>query len=73
MASGRFRHVPVMDNGRLAGIVSIGDVVKYRLAEMAFEFECTAAVHSDGVIAIALLNLQSWQVFRGGDDAFHAP
>jgi CBS domain-containing protein len=37
MTTGKFRHVPVIDNGRLAGIVSIGDVVKYRLAEMAFE------------------------------------
>jgi CBS domain-containing protein len=37
MTTGKFRHVPVIDNGRLAGIVSIGDVVKYRVAEMAFE------------------------------------
>jgi CBS domain-containing protein len=37
MTTGKFRHVPVIDNGRLAGIISIGDVVKYRLAEMAFE------------------------------------
>ncbi|WP_116247283.1 CBS domain-containing protein [Nocardiopsis sp. FIRDI 009] len=28
----RFRHVPVVDGGRLAGIVSIGDVVKSRLS-----------------------------------------
>jgi CBS domain-containing protein len=37
MNAGRFRHVPVMKNGRLAGIVSIGDVVKFRLAEMEHE------------------------------------
>jgi CBS domain-containing protein len=37
MTAGRFRHVPVLENGRLAGIVSIGDVVKYRLAEMERE------------------------------------
>jgi CBS domain-containing protein len=37
MTTGKFRHVPVIDNGKLAGIVSIGDVVKHRLAEMAFE------------------------------------
>jgi CBS domain-containing protein len=37
MTTGKFRHVPVIENNRLAGIVSIGDVVKYRLAEMAFE------------------------------------
>jgi CBS domain-containing protein len=34
MTDGKFRHVPVVDQGRLAGIVSIGDVVKYRLREM---------------------------------------
>jgi CBS domain-containing protein len=37
MTSGRFRHVPVIDNGRIAGIVSIGDVVKYRVAEIEAE------------------------------------
>jgi CBS domain-containing protein len=37
MTRRRFRHVPVLDNGRLAGIVSIGDVVKSRLEEMELE------------------------------------
>jgi CBS domain-containing protein len=37
MTAGRFRHLPVVDNGRLAGIVSIGDVVKFRLAEIERE------------------------------------
>ena len=37
MTRGKFRHLPVIENGRLAGIVSIGDVVKHRLAEMMFE------------------------------------
>ncbi|MGA7326457.1 MAG: CBS domain-containing protein [Rhodomicrobium sp.] len=32
MTSRRFRHLPVTDQGRLAGIVSIGDVVKFKLA-----------------------------------------
>jgi CBS domain-containing protein len=34
MTDGKFRHVPVVDQGRLVGIVSIGDVVKHRLQEM---------------------------------------
>ena len=35
----RFRHVPVMADGRLAGIVSIGDIVKSRIAETEREAE----------------------------------
>ena len=34
MTAGKFRHIPVVDQGRLTGIVSIGDVVKHRLQEM---------------------------------------
>jgi CBS domain-containing protein len=34
MTVGKFRHVPVVEKGRLVGIVSIGDVVKHRLDEM---------------------------------------
>lgn len=37
MTDGKFRHVPVVEDGRLDGMVSIGDVVKYRLAEMEAE------------------------------------
>lgn len=40
MTTGRFRHLPVTKDGALAGIVSIGDVVKYHLAEI--EMEATA-------------------------------
>jgi CBS domain-containing protein len=42
MTKGKFRHVPVIDQGRLIGIVSIGDVVKHRLREMERE---SAAMH----------------------------
>jgi CBS domain-containing protein len=37
MTDGRFRHVPVVDDGGLVGIVSIGDVVKRRLDELETE------------------------------------
>ncbi len=37
MNAGHFRHLPVITNGKLAGIVSIGDVVKFRLEEMEHE------------------------------------
>jgi CBS domain-containing protein len=37
MTAGRFRHMPVVQSGRLAGIISIGDVVKHRLDEMQHE------------------------------------
>jgi CBS domain-containing protein len=37
MTDGRFRHVPVVDNERLVGIISIGDVVKNRLDELEDE------------------------------------
>jgi len=37
MTIGRFRHVPVLENGMVAGIVSIGDVVKTRIEETVQE------------------------------------
>jgi len=37
MTAGKFRHVPVVEQGRLTGIISIGDVVKHRLQEMEQE------------------------------------
>lgn len=39
MTDGRFRHMPVLDHGRLAGLVSIGDVVKARIMEQEAEVD----------------------------------
>ena len=37
MTEHRIRHVPVVADGRLTGIISIGDVVKNRIGELEFE------------------------------------
>jgi CBS domain-containing protein len=49
MTEGRFRHLPVVSGGRLAGIISIGDVVKARLRETAHEMEFMAAYVQGGI------------------------
>jgi CBS domain-containing protein len=37
MTQGKFRHLPVVENGRLVGIVSIGDIVKRHIEKMEAE------------------------------------
>jgi CBS domain-containing protein len=39
MTSGKFRHLPVVDDGRVVGLISIGDIVKWRVSEYELEQE----------------------------------
>ena len=48
MTENRVRHVPVMENGRLVGIVSIGDVVKTRMEELEAQQEQLQAYITQG-------------------------
>jgi CBS domain-containing protein len=48
MTNNRVRHVPVMQRGRLAGIVSIGDVVKVRMEQLQAEQEQLQAYITQG-------------------------
>jgi CBS domain-containing protein len=43
MTHGRFRHLPVLDHGRLIGLVSIGDVVKARMSQQEQEVDSLKA------------------------------
>ncbi len=44
MTAGRFRHMPVVKDGVMAGIISIGDVVAARLSELAMEKDALAGM-----------------------------
>lgn len=48
MTEGRFRHMPVVEHGRLAGLVSIGDVVKARMMEQEAEVDGLRAYVAGG-------------------------
>jgi CBS domain-containing protein len=48
MTDRRIRHVPVLDGGALAGIVSIGDVVKSRIDELQAETDTLHEYLSSG-------------------------
>jgi CBS domain-containing protein len=39
MTTGKFRHLPVTDNGKVVGLISIGDIVKWRVREYETEQE----------------------------------
>ena len=48
MTTKRVRHIPVVENGRLVGIVSIGDVVKKRMEELESRAAGAAGLHHPG-------------------------
>ena len=48
MTEGRFRHLPVVEGGELCGIISIGDVVKVRIGELAEEKDQLVGYIRDG-------------------------
>jgi len=43
MTTGRFRHLPIMEDGRLTGLVSIGDVVAARISQQEYEVDSLRA------------------------------
>jgi CBS domain-containing protein len=43
MTEGRFRHLPVLDHGRVVGLISIGDAVKARIMQQAHEVDSLRA------------------------------
>ena len=52
MTNGRFRHLPVIEGGKVVGIVSIGDVVKARLDDLEAERDhLERYVHSESAFA----------------------
>lgn len=48
MTEGRFRHLPVLEGDKLVGIISIGDVVKQRIAEQEQEVEAMRGYIASG-------------------------
>ena len=54
MTRHRIRHMPVLRNSKLAGIISIGDMVKHRLDDLELEARC--------------LHLLAIDVMRGGQE-----
>ena len=51
MTERRFRHIPVVDGDVLAGIISIGDVVKARLGQLETENQALDGVHPPGQVS----------------------
>ena len=54
MTKGRFRHCPVIEDDALVGIISIGDVVKYHIAEVEMEVSAMRGYLGDRLIERAI-------------------
>lgn len=48
MTTGRFRHVPVLEEGQLVGIISIGDVVSRHIADVELEADAMRSYIATG-------------------------
>lgn len=48
MTKGRFRHLPVIEDNSLVGIVSIGDIVKHHIAEVELEVSAMRGYFATG-------------------------
>jgi CBS domain-containing protein len=71
MTHHRVRHIPVLRDGRLAGIISIGDVVKQRLDDLELETNVlrdaynAALTHRRARVSRCCSNLNDGQLVRG--------
>lgn len=53
MTDGHFRHLPVLEDGKLAGLVSIGDVVKARIDQSQHEVDTLRTYVASGVSPVS--------------------
>jgi signal-transduction protein with cAMP-binding, CBS, and nucleotidyltransferase domain len=60
----RFRHMPVVERGRLVGLVSIGDLVKIQIAEIEMEAAMTREYTGLGGLSNTKRNLHNETIAR---------
>ena len=60
----RFRHMPVVEMGRLIGLISIGDLVKIQIAEMEMEATATREYTGLGGLSNTQRNLHNETIAR---------